>query len=54
MQVCVERYPEEVTEFRLQLNQTLTPPADTRTPYFVKALQTDGHAAWSSPIYING
>lgn len=54
MQVCVERYPEEVTEFRLQLNQTLAPPAGQRTPYFVKALQTDGHAAWSSPIYING
>ena len=54
MQVCVERYPEVVEEYSLQLTKTLSPPAGKRTPYFVKALQTDGHAAWSSPIYING
>lgn len=54
MQVCVERYPEAVEEYRLHLSQTVVPLAGRRTPYFVKALQTDGHAAWSSPIYVNG
>jgi len=54
MQVCIERYPEQVADLRLHLLHTLPAPAGERTPYFVKAVQTDGHAAWSSPIYVNG
>gem|GEM_PF-2653559 len=53
MQASVERYPETVKEYRLELVQIIQLPAGERTPYFVKALQTDGHAAWSSPIYVS-
>jgi hypothetical protein len=52
MSVRVERYPEEVNDYMLQLACTIEPPSHQRTPYFVKATQIDGHAAWSSPIYI--
>ena len=50
--VRVERYPEAVHDYILQLARTIHPPSDQRTPYFVKATQIDGHTAWSSPIYI--
>ncbi len=52
MTVRVERYPEEVNEYMLNLSCTIEPPSNQRTPYFVKATQIDGHSAWSSPIYI--
>lgn len=48
----VERYPEELTEMTATVDLTLTPPAG-RTPYFVKVIQSDGHMAWASPIYVD-
>lgn len=52
MQLWVERYPEQLTEYEASLSETISPPAGQTTPYFVKVVQTDGHMAWSSPIYI--
>lgn len=54
MAVRVERYPAQLTEHTLTLDTTVTPPAGDTTPYFVKAVQSDGHMAWASPIYISG
>ncbi|MEX1020947.1 MAG: DUF3604 domain-containing protein [Litorilinea sp.] len=54
MALTVQRYPESVTDLRLELTQTVRPPADTRTPYWVKAVQVDGQMAWASPIYVTG
>jgi hypothetical protein len=52
MQVCFERYPEAISEAEISLSEMVDPPAGQTTPYFVKLIQTDGHMAWSSPIYI--
>ena len=52
MALCVERYPEQLTEYAARLSATVSPPPGQTTPYFVKVVQSDGHMAWSSPIYI--
>jgi hypothetical protein len=52
MSVTIERYPQQLTDTTLTLETPLPPPAPGATPWFVKATQTDGHKAWSSPIYL--
>jgi hypothetical protein len=52
MQLCFERYPEQLTDYEASLSETISPPPGQTTPYFVKAIQSDGHMAWSSPIYV--
>ena len=52
LQVCVERYPERLVALEATLECTVWPPAEHQTPYLVKVVQSDGHMAWSSPIYI--
>jgi hypothetical protein len=34
------------------LEHIVQPPAERQTPYLVKVVQSDGHMAWSSPIYV--
>jgi hypothetical protein len=34
------------------MDYTVKPESGKTTPYFVKAVQEDGHMAWSSPIYV--
>ncbi|MEM7347728.1 MAG: DUF3604 domain-containing protein [Chloroflexota bacterium] len=53
MQVIIERYPAETSTLTLNLTETVTPPEDALTPYFVKATQVDGQMAWASPIYVD-
>ena len=53
LHVCVERYPERPIELAAALDCQLRPPVDGRTSYYVKVVQTDGHMAWSSPIYVD-
>jgi hypothetical protein len=50
--ICVERYPECLVDLSATLDCEVQPPADRSTPYLIKAVQSDGHMAWSSPIYI--
>jgi hypothetical protein len=52
MAVCFERYPAQLSGYELSLSDQITPPPGQTTPYFVKAVQSDGHMAWSSPIYV--
>ena len=54
MQVCIERYPEAeaLTAVELHLESTVRAIEGQTTPYFVKAIQSDGHTAWASPIYV--
>ncbi|MBW2704699.1 MAG: DUF3604 domain-containing protein [Deltaproteobacteria bacterium] len=52
LQAKIERYPDELTETRLSLGERVEPEANTTTPFFVKAIQEDGHMAWSSPVYV--
>ena len=51
LMVTIQRYPESLSETQLSLNYTVNPKSGRTTPYFVKAVQEDGHMAWSSPIY---
>jgi hypothetical protein len=52
MRICVERYPEQMANQTLSLHRQIQPPQDCLTPYMVKVVQSDGHMAWSSPIYV--
>ena len=52
MEVLVERYPPGLTEFSATLETQIEPSRGQTTPYLVKAVQVDGHMAWSSPIYL--
>jgi hypothetical protein len=49
----IVRYPEAPTERRLALRHEVDPIAGATTPIFVKAIQTDGHMAWASPVYVD-
>jgi hypothetical protein len=52
MHICVERYPEQLEDLALSLHRQVQPARDNLSPYLVKAVQSDGHMAWSSPIYV--
>ncbi|NJN81998.1 MAG: hypothetical protein HC802_06740 [Caldilineaceae bacterium] len=52
IRLCVERYPEVLTAVDAALSTMVSPAKGETTPYFVKAVQEDGHMAWSSPIYV--
>jgi hypothetical protein len=51
MHIEARRYPESLTTLEATLEWD-APKPDGVEPYFVKAVQADGHAAWSSPIYL--
>jgi len=53
LRVTICRYPMELNECELSLQKTLSPCLADQTAFYVKAIQSDGHAAWSSPIYIS-
>lgn len=52
LRASIARYPEAPSQRELALELDVTIPAATTTPIFVKAIQTDGHLAWASPVYI--
>jgi hypothetical protein len=52
MALVIERYPQDVTEMATSLECTVDAPTGQMTPYFVKAIQVDGHIAWASPVYV--
>ena len=52
IQASIQRYPEAPPQRDLSIRETVTPKPGATTPYFVKAIQTDGAMAWSSPVYI--
>ena len=54
MAVCIERYPQQLTDLTTSLEAELEPTPGQTTPYFVKVIQEDGHMAWSSPVYVVG
>lgn len=54
MQLRIERYPEAVNTYKLRLSEEVHVPTRGRIPYWVKAVQVDGHMAWASPIYLTG
>jgi len=53
MQLVVQRYPERVKGLALAIDMSDCVPAQGPSAYFVKAIQCDGHMAWSSPVYVS-
>ena len=52
LNVTIQRYPESTEETALSLEYQAAPAPGRTVPYFVKAIQEDGHMAWSSPVFI--
>ncbi|HIJ56105.1 MAG TPA: DUF3604 domain-containing protein, partial [Deltaproteobacteria bacterium] len=52
LNVTIQRYPETTEETTLSLEYQAATGPGRAGPYFVKAIQEDGHMAWSSPIFI--
>jgi hypothetical protein len=53
MVLRIERYPVDLESPTLSLEYELSEMPAARTPWFVKAVQADGHTAWSSPVYLD-
>ncbi len=49
--ISLARYPARVTTRRAHLQVNLPASITADRPIFIRALQTDGQMAWSSPIY---
>ncbi|MCA9688277.1 MAG: DUF3604 domain-containing protein, partial [Myxococcales bacterium] len=50
----ITRYPEAPRDLALSLAHTVALAPGEAAALYVKAIQSDGHMAWSSPIYVNG
>jgi hypothetical protein len=50
--VCVYRLPEMDWSRRLTLDHVVTFAGGTDLPVYLRVTQSDGHQAWSSPIYL--
>ena len=46
------RLPDELRDTGISMEQTFTLPQGQDNPLYAKVIQEDGHAAWSSPIYL--
>ncbi|MBL4685439.1 MAG: DUF3604 domain-containing protein [Nannocystaceae bacterium] len=52
LRMQIQRYPDDPQQRTLTLSHRLTASEATQAPLWVKAIQTDGHMAWASPIYL--
>src|SRR5262249_41023218 len=50
--ISVYRLPERDWSFRLSLAHHVSFPGDRDLPVYLRVTQSDGHQAWSSPIYL--
>jgi hypothetical protein len=50
--ISVYRLPEQDWSRRLSVNHVVTFPGGDDLPVYVRVTQSDGHQAWSSPIYL--
>jgi hypothetical protein len=50
--ISVYRLPERDWSFRLSLDHSVTFPGGRDLPVYLRVTQSDGHQAWSSPIYL--
>jgi hypothetical protein len=51
-QISVYRLPEQDWSRRLALEHSVTFPGGRDLPVYLRVTQSDGHQAWSSPIYL--
>jgi hypothetical protein len=52
MAATVRRYPAMNHTLELQLSGNWSSPPGRQSAWYVKAIQSDGHTAWSSPIFV--
>jgi hypothetical protein len=52
LHVAFRRYPETLQQRRLTLSHAVNPVTEGSEPYYIKAIQADGHMAWASPVFI--
>mgnify|MGYP001985336426 CR=1 FL=1 len=52
LHVCIVRYPEMIDARELTMSCEVEAFQQGVTPLYVKAIQADGHMAWSSPVYV--
>ncbi len=52
--ISVYRLPEQDWSRRLAVDHTVTFPGGADLPVYLRVTQSDGHQAWSSPIYLIG
>ena len=50
--IGVYRLPEQDWSRRLSVDHVVTFPGGADLPVYVRVTQSDGHQAWSSPIYL--
>ena len=53
MRAAICRYPEDLFETEISLDETVEVTKGKSNPLFIKVVQSDGHIAWSSPVYVN-
>lgn len=53
LHAAITRYPETLHDTTLALAHDVTLEPGKTTPLFIKVIQTDGHLAWSSPVYVD-
>ena len=52
LQATIQRYPETLSDRVLTLSCDIPIAAGEVTPLMIKAIQSDGHTGWSSPVYV--
>jgi hypothetical protein len=52
--IRIFRVPDEHSTRKINITKKITLKPDSVNPLYVKVTLTDGHMAWSSPIYITG
>jgi hypothetical protein len=50
--ISIDRLPEQDWRRRLAVDHVVTFPGGADVPVYVRVTQSDGHQAWSSPIYL--
>lgn len=50
--LAIHRYPNAMGSYQLNLEHQIDQHPDKKTAYYVKVTQSDGHMAWSSPIFV--
>ncbi|MCA9654423.1 MAG: DUF3604 domain-containing protein [Myxococcales bacterium] len=54
LHLSIRRYPELLHDTALRLRAELPVEPGQAVALMVKAIQSDGHLAWSSPVYVDG
>ncbi|MEX1368208.1 MAG: hypothetical protein AB1Z98_34075, partial [Nannocystaceae bacterium] len=54
LHMSIRRYPEHLADTAVTLRAEVPVGAGESAALMLKAVQSDGHMAWSSPVYVDG